>query len=207
MEILNYKHRPIGGIKMILTVPHVKFNEKMHTSSENALTIVKGEVLSFKVLVDNAYEDSLFYQHVINPHNWYVKVKMVLDYDKEHREEVETACVYITINYEAAVYVGQRLLEKFYRAQEERGKIDLAGMVKGILIEGNILGITPKSAEERGESKEDTDDTGDGEAVPENTVEKWARDDLPTDGNSTGNCKDLLKKYELNFPEGQFTRC
>lgn len=192
---------------MILTVPHVKRDEIMSTKSKETLRIIKGEVLSIEVIVDNMYEDNIFFVGIgmRETNKWYVKVKMVLSYNKEHREDIEIACVYVSKHHENAAYVGKRLLEKFYRAMDEETKIDIAGMVKGILIENNLTEPEPESTGDRDE--EDTDDTSEGEAVPENTVEKWARDDLPTDGNSTGNGEDLIKRYEFTFPEGQFTRC
>lgn len=190
---------------MILTVPHVKRAEIMSTKSKETLRIIKGEVLSIEVIVDNMYEDNIFFVGIgmREANKWYVKVKMVLSYHKEHREDIEIACVYVSKHHENATYVGKRLLEKFYRAMDEETKIDIAGMVKGILIENNLT--EPES--ESTDDVEDTDDTADGEAVTENTVEKWARDDLPTKGNGTGNGKNLIKGYESVFPEGQFTRC
>lgn len=189
---------------MILTVPHVKRDEIMSTKSNETLRIIKGEVLSIEVIVDNMYEDNIFFVGIgmRETNKWYVKVKMVLSYNKEHREDIEIACVYVSKHHENATYVGKRLLEKFYKAMDEETKIDIAGMVKGILIENNLTEPEPEST-----GGGDEEDTGDGEAVPENTVEKWARDDLPTDGNSTGNGEDLIKRYEFTFPEGQFTRC
>lgn len=194
---------------MILTVPHVKRAEIMSTRSKETLRIIKGEVLSIEVIVDNMYEDNIFFVGIgmREANKWYVKVKMVLSYHKEHREDIEIACVYVSKHHENAAYVGKRLLEKFYRAMDEETKIDIAGMVKGILIEAHLSDEPePESTGGSGDG-EDTDGTSDGEAVSEDTVEKWARDDLPTDGNSTGNGEDLIKRYEFTFPEGQFTRC
>lgn len=192
---------------MILTVPHVKINEVMSTKSKETLRIIKGEILSIEVIVDNMYEDKIFFVGMRETNKWYVKVKIVLSYHKEHREDIEIACVYVSKHHENAAYVGKRLLEKFYKAMDEETKIDIAGMVKGILIENNLTEPETEPESTDDDEDEDTDGIDDGEEVPENTIEKWARDDLPTDGNSTGNCEDLIKRYELTFPEGQFTRC
>lgn len=191
---------------MILTVPHIKRDEIMSTKSKETLRIIKGEVLSIEVIVDNMYEDNIFFVGIgmREANKWYVKVKMVLSYHKEHREDIEIACVYVSKHHENAAYVGKRLLEKFYRAMDEETKIDIAGMVKGILIENNLTELETEPESTGGEDEEDTDD---GESAPEDTVEKWARDDFPTDGNSTGNGEDLIKRYEFTFPGGQFTRC
>lgn len=192
---------------MILTVPHVKRNEIMSTKSKETLRIIRGEVLSIEVIVDNMYEDNIFFVGIgmRETNKWYVKVKMVLSYHKEHREDIEIACVYVSKHHENAAYVGKRLLEKFYKAMDEETKIDIAGMVKGILIEAHLA--DEPEPESTDDEDEDTDGIDDGEEVPEDTVEKWGRDDLPTDGNSTGNGEDLIKRYEFTFPEGQFTRC
>ena len=189
---------------MILTIPHLKRGEIMSPRSKETVRIIKGEVLSIEVVVEDIYEDKLFYVGVREPGKWYVKVKMVISCSKEYREDIETACVYSSKNYENATYVGKRLLEKFHRAMDEETKIDIAGMVKGILIENNMAAPEPES----------TGDGEDGESVGEeeeskDTIEKWARDDFPTEsnGNGTGNGEDLIKKYGDIFSEGQFTRC
>lgn len=188
---------------MILTIPHLKRGEIMSPRSKETVRIIKGEVLSIEVVVEDMYEDKLFFVGVREPGKWYVKVKMILSYSKEYREDIETACVYSSKNYENATYVGKRLLEKFHRAMDEETKIDISGMVKGILIENNMTAPEPEST---GEDEDDDEEEEESEES-EDTIEKWARDDLPTDGNSTGNGEDLIKRYEFTFPEGQFTRC
>ena len=185
----------------------------MSPRSKETVRIIKGELLSIEVVVDDMYEDKLFFVGVREPGKWYVKVKMVLSYNKEHREDIEIACVYVSKHHENAAYVGKRLLEKFHRAMDEETKIDIAGMVKGILIENNMA--TPES-ESTGEDEDDGDEAEESEdeeeeneenEESEDTIEKWARDDFPTDGNSTGNGENLIRGYEQVFPEGQFTRC
>ena len=185
----------------------------MSPRSKETVRIIKGEVLSIQVIVDDMYEDKLFFTGVRGPGKWYVKVKMILSYSKEYREDIETACVYSSKNYENATYVGKRLLEKFYRAMDEETKIDIAGMVKGILIENNMAEPESESTGEDEDDDEDEESEGEDEESEESedTIEKWARDDFPTDsnstGNSTGNGENLIKGYEWVFPEGQFTRC
>ena len=187
---------------MILTIPHLKRGEIMSPRSKETVRIIKGEVLSIEVVVEDMYEDKLFFVGVREPGKWYVKVKMVLSYNKEHREDIEIACVYVSKHHENATYVGKRLLEKFHRAMDEETKIDIAGMVKGILIENNMAEPEPES----------TGDGEDGESVGEEeeseaTIEKWARDDFPTEGNGNGNMGNVVKNYGDIFSEGQFTRC
>lgn len=193
---------------MILTIPHLKNGEIMSPRSKETVRIIKGEVLSIEVVVEDRYEDKLFFVGVREPGKWYVKVKMVISCSKEYREDIETACVYSSKNYENATYVGKRLLEKFHRAMDEETKIDIAGMVKGILIENNMAEPESESTGDDGEG-EDVESEGEEEESEESedTIEKWARDDFPTKGNGTGNGEDLIKRYELTFPEGQFTRC
>ena len=197
---------------MILTIPHLKNGEIMSPRSKETVRIIKGEVLSIQVIVDDMYEDKLFFTGVRVPGKWYVKVKMILSYSKEYREDIETACVYSSKNYENATYVGKRLLEKFHRAMDEETKIDIAGMVKGILIENNMAEPESESTGEGEDEDEDVEDEESGDEEEESeesedTIEKWARDDFPTDGNSTGKGENLIKGYEWVFPEGQFTRC
>ena len=212
MGLLNGYNRPIrtigtiriGGIEMILTIPHLKRGEIMSPRSKETVRIIKGELLSIEVVVEDMYEDKLFFVGVREPGKWYVKVKMVLSYSKEYRESIETACVYSSKHYENATYVGKRLLEKFHRAMDEETKIDIAGMVKGILIENNIAEPEPESTgdgeDEGSGDEEESEDTID-------TIEKWARDDLPTGDNGKGNGGYSIKRYGDIFQEGQFTRC
>ena len=197
---------------MILTIPHLKRGEIMSPRSKETVRIIKGELLSIEVVVEDMYEDKLFFVGVREPDKWYVKVKMVISCSKEYREDIETACVYSSKNYENATYVGKRLLEKFHRAMDEETKIDIAGMVKGILIENNMTAPEPESTgEDGGEDEDGEDEESEGEdeenEESEATIEKWARDDFPTNGNSTGNGENSIKGYEWVFPEGQFTRC
>ena len=192
---------------MILTIPHVKKGEIMSPRSKETVRIIKGEVLSIQVIVDDMYEDKLFFTGVRGPGKWYVKVKMILSYSKEYREDTETACVYSSKNYENATYVGKRLLEKFYRAMDEETKIDIAGMVKGILIENNMAGPEPESTDDSDGENEESGDEEEESEESEATIEKWARDDFPTEGNGQGNGGYSIKGYGDIFQEGQFTRC
>lgn len=191
---------------MILTIPHLKRGEIMSPRSKETVRIIKGEVLSIEVVVEDIYEDKLFYVGVREPGKWYVKVKMVISCSKEYREDIETACVYSSKNYENATYVGKRLLEKFHRAMDEETKIDIAGMVKGILIENNMAAPEPESTDEGGDG-ESVGGEEEGSEESEDTIEKWARYDFPTEGNGNGNMGNVVKNYGDIFSEGQFTRC